>query len=34
LGETDLTDVDLADVVSIDEMSVEVYNEDRHIPYP
>ena len=33
-GETDLTDVDLADVVTIEDGGVEVYDEKRHIPYP
>ena len=30
----DLTDVDLADVVTIEHGGVEVYDETRHRPYP
>ena len=33
-GETDLADVDLADVVTIELGGVEVYDETRHVPYP
>ncbi len=33
-GETDLTDVDLGDVVTIEHGGVEVYDDKRHIPYP
>jgi hypothetical protein len=35
VGETDLTDVDLHDAVTIDEQEVEVYNEEKMgILYP
>jgi hypothetical protein len=34
LGETDLTDVDLEDIITIEEGGVEVYDETRHRPYP
>jgi hypothetical protein len=33
-GETDLANVDLADVVTIELGGVEVYDDKRHVPYP
>jgi hypothetical protein len=34
LGYSDLTNVDLKDVVTIERGGLEVYNETRHVPYP
>ncbi len=34
LGETDISGVNLADIVTIEKQSVEVYDRERHIPYP
>lgn len=30
-GKTDLTEVDLADIITIEQNSAEVYDDDRHM---
>ena len=34
MGEADLTFVDLGDVVTLEHLSAEVYDEERHKDYP